>query len=61
MSTHSLVLAEEISDRVGVIDRGCLIKKGTVAELKENMGTTDSTLEEIYFKLTEEEETCRVK
>lgn len=61
MSTHSLVLAEEISDKVGVIDRGCLIKKGTVAELKKNTGTTDSTLEEIYFKLTEEEETCHVK
>ena len=61
MSTHSLSLAEEISDRVGVIDQGCLIKKGTVAELKESTGTTDSTLEEIYFKLTEEEETCHVK
>lgn len=61
MSTHSLVLAEEISDRVGVIDQGYLIKKGTVSELKESTGTTDSTLEEIYFKLTEEEETCRVK
>jgi ABC-2 type transport system ATP-binding protein len=61
MSTHSLVLAEEISDKVGVIDRGCLIKKGTVAELKKNTGTTDSTLEEVYFKLTEEEETCHVK
>jgi ABC-2 type transport system ATP-binding protein len=61
MSTHSLSLAEEISDRVGVIDQGCLIKEGTVAELKESTGTTDSTLEEIYFKLTEEEETCHVK
>jgi ABC-2 type transport system ATP-binding protein len=55
MSTHSLPLAEEISDRVGVIDRGCLIKKGTVSELKESIGATDSTLEEVYFKLTEEE------
>ncbi len=61
MSTHSLPLAEEISDRVGVIDRGCLIKKGKVAELKESIGTIDSTLEEIYFKLTEEERTCPVK
>lgn len=61
MSTHSLSLAEEISDRVGIIDKGCLIGKGTVAELKESVGTTDSTLEEVYFKLTEEEEKWPVK
>lgn len=61
MSTHSLPLAEEISDRVGVIDKGCLIKQGKVAELKESVGKTEATLEEIYFKLTEEEETCPVK
>ena len=55
MSTHSLSLAEEISDRVGVIDNGVLIETGEVSELKKNMGKTYSTLEEVYFKLTEEE------
>ncbi len=56
MSTHSLSLAEEISDRVGVIDNGVLIETGKVSELKKNMGKDYSTLEEVYFKLTEEEE-----
>jgi ABC-2 type transport system ATP-binding protein len=55
MSTHSLSLAEEISDRVGVIDNGNLIEIGKVSELKERMGETYSSLEEVYFKLTEEE------
>jgi ABC-2 type transport system ATP-binding protein len=55
MSTHSLSLAEEISDRVGVIDNGVLIETGKVSELKKGMGKDYSTLEEVYFKLTEEE------
>jgi ABC-2 type transport system ATP-binding protein len=55
MSTHSLSLAEEISDRVGVIDNGVLIETGKVSELKKSMGKDYSTLEEVYFKLTEEE------
>jgi len=55
MSTHSLSLAEEISDRVGVIDNGVLIETGTVSELKKSMGKDYSTLEEVYFRLTEEE------
>jgi ABC-2 type transport system ATP-binding protein len=55
MSTHSLSLAEEISDRVGVIDNGILIETGSVSELKKSVGVTYSSLEEIYFKLTEEE------
>lgn len=55
MSTHSLPLAEEISDRVGVIDNGTLIETGKVSELKESRGKTYTSLEEVYFKLTEEE------
>lgn len=55
MSTHSLPLAEEISNRVGVIDNGVLIETGKISELKKSMGENYSTLEEIYFKLTEEE------
>jgi ABC-2 type transport system ATP-binding protein len=55
MSTHSLSLAEEISDKVGVIDNGVLLGIGKVSELKKSMGKTYSSLEEVYFKLTEEE------
>ncbi len=58
MSTHSLSLAEEISDRVGIIDNGNLIEIGKVSELKKRKGKTYSTLEEVYFKLTEEEKSA---
>ncbi len=52
LSTHSLSVAEEISDRVGVIDNGRLIEVGIIEDLKDN---PSSTLEDIYFALTEEE------
>jgi len=58
MSTHSISLAEEISDRVGVIDNGVLIETGEVSELTKGKGKDYSSLEEVYFKLTEEEKSA---
>ncbi|MCK4226593.1 ABC transporter ATP-binding protein [candidate division WOR-3 bacterium] len=52
MSTHSLDVAEEISDRVGVIDEGSLIEVGRIEEL---LIGPSSTLEDVYFTITEEE------
>lgn len=52
MSTHSLDVAEEISDRVGVIDEGELIEVGSMEELRIS---PSATLEDIYFTITEEE------
>ncbi|MCK4422194.1 ABC transporter ATP-binding protein [candidate division WOR-3 bacterium] len=51
ISTHSLVDAEEISDRVGVLDEGELLEVGSMEELRSK---PSSTLEDIYFTLTEE-------
>jgi len=52
MSTHSLDVAEEISDRVGVIDEGKLIEVGSIEKL---LKTPSATLEDVYFSITEEE------
>lgn len=52
MSTHSLDVAEEISDRVGVIDEGKLIEVGSMEKL---LKTPSSTLEDLYFSITEGE------
>lgn len=51
MSTHSLGVAEEISDRVGVLDKGQLIEVGRMEELQTS---PTSTLEDVYFRITEE-------
>ncbi len=53
MSTHSLEVAEELCDRVGIIMKGRLIALGTVAELREMADHAhDSSLEAVFLRLT---------
>jgi ABC-2 type transport system ATP-binding protein len=52
MSTHSLEVAEELCDRIGIILEGKLIALGTVDELHRQAGTQQGTLEGIFLKLT---------
>ena len=49
MSTHLLNVAEEVADRIGIIDGGKLIALGTLEELR--MGKDAEALEEIFLKL----------
>ena len=55
MSTHTLVVAEDICDRVGIIHRGSLIATGTTGDLKRDAGVQDADLEEVFLMLTEEQ------
>ena len=53
MSTHSLEVAEELCDRIGIIQRGHLIALGTVDELRAQAGREhQSTLEAVFLHLT---------
>jgi ABC-2 type transport system ATP-binding protein len=53
MSTHSLEVAEELCDQIGIILRGRLIALGTVEELHEQAGGHDgATLETVFLRLT---------
>ncbi len=54
MSTHSLPLAEELADRVGILDRGRLKFVGTQAELRAQTLQRHSTLEGVFLELTAE-------
>jgi ABC-2 type transport system ATP-binding protein len=56
MSTHTLQVAEEMCDRIGIIHQGRLIALGTMKDLREMSGMQAKELEEVYFKLTGEEE-----
>jgi ABC-2 type transport system ATP-binding protein len=51
MSTHSLEVAEELCDRIGIILGGQLIALGTLDELQRQAGNEDR-LEDIFLKLT---------
>ena len=52
MSTHTLAMAEEMADRVGIMVRGELRFLGTVAELREQMALETQSLEQLYLQLT---------
>jgi len=52
MSTHTLEIAEEVCDRIAIIQEGKIIALGNMKELKERAGSDGKKLESIFFKLT---------
>jgi ABC-2 type transport system ATP-binding protein len=52
MSTHSLEVAEELCDRIGIILNGKLIAYGSLDELRQQAGQNEDRLEDIFLKLT---------
>ena len=55
LSTHSLDVAQEVCDRVGILFKGRLVALGSVTELLGGAGGGD--LEEVFLRITEEEAT----
>ena len=56
LSTHIMEVAEGMVDRVAIIDDGTLVGMGTLAELRAQSHDEHETLENIFLRLTEEEE-----
>ncbi len=52
MSTHTLSLAEEIANRIGVFKAGQLQFVGTVSELRQQSQREGETLEQLFLELT---------
>ncbi|MEO1369352.1 MAG: ABC transporter ATP-binding protein [Acidobacteriota bacterium] len=55
MSTHTLSIAEELADRIGIIHRGRLMHEGTVDEIKA-LAASPGSLEDVFLELTREAE-----
>jgi len=55
MSTHTLAVAEDVCDRIGIIHKGVLIATGTIEELKRRAQVQEGDLEEVFLILTEGE------
>ncbi len=53
MSTHTLGVAEDVADRVGIIRKGALVTVGTLDEIYR-AARTDQRLEDAFLRLTEE-------
>ena len=54
MSTHTLQVAEDICDRIGIIHKGRLIATGTTEDLQREAQITQSDLEQVFLHLTME-------
>ena len=52
MSTHTLNIAEDICDRIGVIHKGHLIATGTTEDLQREAQVVNADLEQIFLNLT---------
>ena len=58
LSTHTLSVAEEMADRIGIINHGKLIALGTVAELRSQTAESGA-LEKIFLSIVDAEELQR--
>lgn len=52
MSTHTLEVAEQMCDRIGIIQAGDLVALGTKDELRQRVQSEVSRLEDIFLQLT---------
>ncbi len=52
LSTHSMEIAEELCDRIGIIVQGSIRATGNVTELRESAEHKNGNLEDIFLELT---------
>jgi ABC-2 type transport system ATP-binding protein len=52
VSTHTLELAENLCDRLAVIDRGRVLASGSMDDLRRQAAADEAHLEEIFLKIT---------
>jgi len=55
ISTHTLSIAQDLCDTIGIIQKGKLIATGTLDDLKIQANTSSGDLESVFLKLTQEE------
>jgi ABC-2 type transport system ATP-binding protein len=54
LCTHTLSVAQEIADRIGIIHQGKLAEEGTLSELRTKAHEAKASLEELYLGITGE-------
>ena len=54
-STHIMEIAEELCDRIGIINNGKMVGIGTIEELNAQSNKIGARLEDIFLRLTEQD------
>lgn len=54
-STHIMEIAEDICDRIGIINRGKMVGIGTIEELRKQANKLGASLEDVFLRLTEQD------
>jgi ABC-2 type transport system ATP-binding protein len=54
-STHIMEIAQELCDRIAIINRGKIVGIGTIDELSRQADRLGANLEDIFLRLTEED------
>lgn len=61
LSTHTLEVAEEICSQLAIINHGRIVARGTLDELRIESGESQGSLQEVFLKITEENEQERAE
>lgn len=59
LSTHSLNVAEEVADRLAIIQRGSLLAVGTLDDMRTLTGKHEEGLERLFLDLTDNSQTAQ--
>ena len=54
-STHIMEIAQEICDRIGIINKGKMVGIGTIEELRLQADKVGASLEDVFLRLTEQD------
>ena len=54
-STHIMEVAEDLCDRIAIINKGKLVGLGTIEELRNQADKAGASLEDVFLRLTEQD------
>ncbi len=55
-STHTMEIAQELCHRIAIINKGVIVGMGTFDELRKQTDKAGANLEEVFLRLTEQDE-----
>ncbi|GAH36051.1 unnamed protein product, partial [marine sediment metagenome] len=54
-STHIMEIAQDLCDRIGIINKGKMVGIGTMEELRQQSNKIGASLEDVFLRLTEQD------